>query len=65
MGMKLTESNARAAVGIMKILAENKCTVADMPGILSYVETEIRSETTVPCLDCETLLQKLISDLED
>lgn len=65
MGMKLTESNARAAVGIMKILAENKCTVADMPGIFAYVETKIRSMTTVPSLDYEALMQKLISDLED
>lgn len=63
--MRLTQRNAKAAVDIIKALGENKCTVADIPGIFSYVEMMIRSETTVPSLDYEVLLQKLTSNLDD
>lgn len=65
MGMRVTKTNAKAAVEIMKVLEENKCTVADISGIFSYVEAKIRNTTTVPSLDHETLLKELTSNLED
>lgn len=63
--MRLTQRNAKAAVEIMKALSENKCTIADTPGIFSYVEMMIRSEAIVPRLDYELLLQKITSNLDD
>lgn len=65
MAMRLTKNNAKAAVEIMKTLAENKCTVADITGIFSYVESKIHYETTVPSLDYERFLQELTPSRED
>lgn len=65
MGMRITKNNCKAAVGIMELLADNKCTVADVTGILNYVEARIRSATTVPKLDYETILEELISYCDD
>lgn len=65
MAMRVTQGNAKAAVEIMKVLEENKCTAADIPGIFSYVEMKIRDVTTVPSLDYEKILQELTSGLEN
>lgn len=61
MGMRINENNCRAAVEIMKVLADNKCTVADVTGIFNYVEAKIRNATTVPELDHQAILEELIS----
>ncbi|MCM1276234.1 MAG: hypothetical protein NC299_12890 [Lachnospiraceae bacterium] len=61
--MRLTENNARAAVKIMEVLAENKCAIADITGIFSYVELKIRDMATAPSLDYDALLKELTSNL--
>ena len=65
MGMKATENNCKAAVEIMKVLADNKCTVADVWGILDYVEKKIRNVTTVPKQDYDSLLNQLLTPDEE
>lgn len=61
MGMRATENNAKAAVEIMRVLEENKCTVADVTGILNYVEMRIRNVATVPKQDYSSILKELTS----
>lgn len=61
MGMKATENNCKAAVEIMKTLADNKCTVADVCGILNYVENKIRNAATVPEQDYDSLLNQMLN----
>ena len=59
MGMRVTENNAKAAVEIMRVLEENKCTVADVTGILNYVEMKIRNATMVQKQDYSSILKEL------
>lgn len=61
MAMNMTKNNCKAAVEIMKVLADNKCTVDDTLGILLYVDKELRSASTVPKLDYQAILEKLTS----
>ena len=51
MGMALTKNNVEAAIAISKILEEKKCTIADMPKILSYVEMKINKNAIVQADD--------------
>lgn len=65
MGMKITRNNCKAAVEIMKVLEENKCTIADVGGILNYVEMRIRNATTVPKQDYSAILGELITACDE
>lgn len=65
MAMRSTENNCRAAVEIMKVLEDNNCTVADVCGILNYVEAMIRKVATVPKQDYDTLLSNLFTSCDE
>ena len=64
-GMKATKNNCKAAVEIMKVLESNNCTVADVCGVLNYVEAMIRKAATVPKQDYDVLLEKLLTSCDD
>ena len=57
--MRLTKRNVKAATEILAVLADNKCTVADVSGIFSYIEGEIHSSATVPVKDYSVELSDL------
>lgn len=63
--MRLTKRNVKVAIEILTVLAENKCTVADVSGIFSYIEGKIRNETTVPNLDYDALLGELVAGCDE
>ena len=56
--MVFTKNNIEAASKIARILAEKKCTVADMPGILSYVQMKITNHTSVQQADFSSELKE-------
>lgn len=63
--MNVVKKNVEAAIEICKILSEKECTIADVPGILSYVDMKLRSNTMVPKADYYEMFKELLGECEE
>lgn len=63
--MVLTKKNVEAAIEISNILAEKECTIADLPGIFSYVGMKINKNTIVQKVDYSKVYESALKESEE